>query len=112
MTIGGHRRSTTATSARDRTQRGSGDHVLRLRQELIGLRRRHSWLHRPTTTKVTLTDEQLVDDTAYEGQTLRVTLNPAGTELKLPAGQAIAGNASSRQAGLVVPSHGWAIVEP
>jgi hypothetical protein len=43
---------------------------------------------------------------------LRVALNLADTELKLPAGQAIAGNATPRHAGLVVPSHGWAIVEP
>jgi cyclomaltodextrinase len=96
----------------DPAELSGGDDVLRLHQELIGLRRRHSWLHRATTTKVTLTNEQLVYDTAYEGQTLRVALNLADTELKLPAGQAIAGNATPRHAGLVVPSHGWAIVEP
>ena len=71
--------------------------VLRLHQDLIGLRRRHSWLHRATTTTVSLTNQQLVYDTSDGTRTLRVMLNLADTPL-------VSGTTT-------VPPHGWVVVE-
>jgi cyclomaltodextrinase len=82
----------------DPAELSGGEDVLRLHQDLIGLRRRHSWLHRATATIVSLANRQLVYDTSYGENTLRVALNLSDDELKLPGGQA-------------VPPHGWAIVE-
>ena len=71
--------------------------VLQLHQELIALRRKHSWLHRATTTTVVLTNQQLVYDTSHGSRTLRVFLNLADTALV--------------HGGTTVPPHGWAVDE-
>ena len=47
----------------------------RLHQDLIGMRRRHSWLHRARTTKVRLTNEQFEYEVSDGISRLRVALD-------------------------------------
>jgi len=47
----------------------------RLHQDLIGLRRRHAWLHRARTTKIRLTNEQYEYEVSDGTNRLRVTLD-------------------------------------
>jgi cyclomaltodextrinase len=47
----------------------------RLHQDLIGLRRRHAWLHRARTTKVRLTNEQFEYEVSDGTNQLRVALD-------------------------------------
>ncbi|HEX3813881.1 MAG TPA: alpha-amylase family protein, partial [Mycobacteriales bacterium] len=49
--------------------------VYRLHQRLIGLRRRHSWLHRARTTKLELSNTRLVYETAAGDNRLIVALS-------------------------------------
>jgi cyclomaltodextrinase / maltogenic alpha-amylase / neopullulanase len=81
LTAGGTRPSTTATSRRSRESRRTGPGrrrnpaclpghpaglpadgwpAYRLHQDLIGLRRRHPWLHQARTEPVQVANEQLV----------------------------------------------------
>ncbi|GAA5125324.1 alpha-amylase family glycosyl hydrolase [Pseudonocardia adelaidensis] len=92
---------------------GGGDAAIyRLHQRLIGLRRRHAWLHLATTAPVELRNEQYVYEAVGDGHRLLVALNlgdhpfaPAGTD-----GQPLAADddTSSYGNGSVAP-HGWAI---
>jgi cyclomaltodextrinase / maltogenic alpha-amylase / neopullulanase len=85
--------------------------MLRLHQDLIGLRRRHSWLHRATTTVVSLTNQQLVYDVSSGTDRLRVLLNLADTALRHDwTGQAVAGAAVIEAGTASVPPHGWAVI--
>jgi cyclomaltodextrinase / maltogenic alpha-amylase / neopullulanase len=88
--------------------------VLRLHQELIGLRRRQPWLHRATTVTVSLANQQLVYDATDGTNTLRVLLNLADAELAAgPIGGAVvAGSATVGAQSTVVPAHAWAVVDP
>jgi cyclomaltodextrinase len=49
--------------------------AFRLHQELIGLRRRHPWLHRARTEVVELANERMVYRSSSEGNRLTVTLD-------------------------------------
>ena len=104
--------------------------MLALHQELLGLRRRHPWLHRAVVQRLSLTNETL----AYEvrerdgGGRLVVALDLDDAELVVEdavsgpgaggagAGGAaspvglLAGSASRRDASWVVPPHGWAVL--
>jgi cyclomaltodextrinase len=100
--------------------------VYHLHQELISLRRRHSWLHRARTTVLTLSNEHLVyqardDGGADNGETgdggaLTVALNLSATPADLPvpsgAGTLLAGQGRQRPERNVVslPGFGWAVL--
>lgn len=90
--------------------------VLALHQELIGVRRRHPWLHTARSRTVSVANESLVLEVtgAGAGRSLVVALNLGDDELRVadPApGEWVAG----RDAGLdgdvlSVGPHGWAVV--
>ena len=56
----------------------------RLHQELIGLRRRHDWLHAARTTRVHLTNEQFVYEASDGTHRLLVALNVGAAPVALP----------------------------
>jgi cyclomaltodextrinase len=88
---------------------GLGGEVLSLHQQLIGLRRRHPWLHAATSSKLDLTNTGYVFEVTSADERIVVALNLGDEALKLDstdAGlQVLAGDA----AGGTVPAHGWAI---
>ncbi|WLQ07627.1 alpha-amylase family protein [Arthrobacter oryzae] len=109
---------------------GDGWPVYHLHQELIGLRRRHAWLHTARTTVLTLSNEHLVyqvrgdggtdgstgDGGAADGGALTVALNLSGSpaDLPLPSGSGglLAGQARQHPGHtvLTVPGYGWAVL--
>ncbi|ROS25953.1 alpha-amylase family protein [Cellulomonas sp. PhB150] len=78
----------------------------RLHQELIGLRRRHPWLHRATTRTIELTNEHLLYEARAGDDALLVALNLADEPWDPPVAdaQVLAG------AGPQVPPRGWAVL--
>lgn len=92
--------------------------VYRLHQDLIGLRRRHAWLHRARTTTVHLTNTQIVYDTAADDRRLTVALNLDDRPLEQVAAgrrEVLAGTATLRdpatpQAHVTVPPRAWAVL--
>jgi cyclomaltodextrinase / maltogenic alpha-amylase / neopullulanase len=93
-----------------------------LHQYLIGLRRRHPWLHRATTTALRLENRHYVYQTRAGDDALIVALNIDATPLRvvlaeLAAGSAevIAGSAAPPREvveTLEVEPHGWRILRP
>ena len=92
--------------------------ILRLHQDLIGLRRRHPWLHRGTDDAGRAGQHAVrlrgaVDDDAGDGRpadAIVVALNLGDDEFALPAGEVLlASGGADTGAGAVEP-HGWAIV--
>ncbi|MCV7354981.1 alpha-amylase family glycosyl hydrolase [Mycolicibacterium fluoranthenivorans] len=100
-------------------QRPTGDNdILQLHQYLIGLRRRQSWLHTAHTEAVEVSNTGYVYRTVADGHELTVALNigddPLPVALPRP-GRITAGSGApppEHVADLVVPPHGWVIVEP
>lgn len=93
---------------------GPGDDdnpVLRLHQELIGVRRRHAWLHRARTTQVELTNTTFVYEVREGDDALLVALNLGDEPLARPGGALVVCDDASRDRADVAP-HGWAVVEP
>lgn len=99
---------------------GTGWPVYHLHQELIGLRRRHAWLHRARTTVLTLSNEHLVyqvraDGGAGGGGVLTVALNLSGSPAELPvhsgSGALLAGEAHQHpdRDAVSLPGCGWAV---
>jgi cyclomaltodextrinase len=86
-----------------------------LHQQLIGLRRRHRWLHTARTTTLHLANEQLVYEAAADGQRLVVALSVGEQPAEVPArgaGRVLAGEAEAVDGGLVrLPAHGWAVLD-
>ena len=90
--------------------------VLALHQELIGVRRRHPWLHTARSRTVSVANESLVLEVTGvgAGQALVVALNLGDDELRV-ADPAPGGWLAGRDAGLdgdvlSVGPHGWAVV--
>lgn len=87
----------------------------RLHQDLIGLRRRHPWLHRARTNVVELTNEHLVYETSDGEHQLMVALNLTDDDIASPLGSGVVlSSRSDCPAGTddsTVPAHGWAIAE-
>lgn len=90
----------------------------RLHQRLIGLRRRHPWLHRATSRMLHLRNQQMLLAVERGKQRLIVALNlddgvavmpvPEGSSLLEGDGAVTAPNTSA--ATVRVPGHGWAIL--
>lgn len=81
--------------------------ILRLHQDLIGLRRRHPWLHEARTTQVELANERFAYEVRNGDDALVVALNLADDGYALPSGDVLLASHD----GTVGP-HGWAIVAP
>jgi cyclomaltodextrinase / maltogenic alpha-amylase / neopullulanase len=92
--------------------------TFKLHQHLIGLRRRHPWLHRARTSVLHLANAQLAYETRHEGRRLITALNVADDPARLPvphAGtiQAGAGHVHRQgtpDASIGLGPHGWAIL--
>jgi cyclomaltodextrinase len=85
----------------------------RLHQELIGLRRRHRWLHRARTTPLHRDNRQLSYAVSGDGQRLVVALNLADAPASVPvagAGELLAGAGTLRGDVVRLDAHGWAIL--
>jgi cyclomaltodextrinase len=90
-----------------------GAATFRLHQGLIGLRRRHPWLHRARSTVLHLTNTQLVLESSADGGRLVTVLNldAAPGEHDVPGtSKVLAGEADLDGAHVTVPPHGWAVL--
>jgi cyclomaltodextrinase / maltogenic alpha-amylase / neopullulanase len=96
--------------------------VFRLHQHLIGLRRRHPWLHAARTTPLHLTNRHYVYRTHSGDDALVVALNVDDTslrvslpELGIDSGRLVAGSGMPNEEVVnvvEVAAHGWAIIAP
>ena len=99
-----------------------GHDVFRLHQYLIGLRRRHRWLHTARTSPLRVTNTQYVYATRNGADVLMVALNvdDAPLSLSLPElgfgqGQIAAGSGAPPQSIVgeaEIEPHGWLIIAP
>ncbi|PXX11171.1 alpha-amylase family protein [Mycolicibacterium moriokaense] len=99
-----------------------GHDVYRLHQYLIGLRRRHPWLHTARTSPLRLTNTQYVYTTRNGSDALLVALNidDEPLSLSLPelgfgAGQIVAGSGAPPESivdAAEIAPHGWVIIAP
>jgi glycosidase len=99
-----------------------GHDVYRLHQYLIGLRRRHPWLHTARTSPLRLTSTQYVYATRNGSDVLLVALNidDEPLSLSLPelgfgAGQIVAGSGAPPESTVgdaEIEPHGWLIIAP
>jgi cyclomaltodextrinase len=99
-----------------------GHDVFRLHQYLIGLRRRHPWLHTARTSPLRLSNTQYVYATRNGADVLLVALNvddaPMSVslpELGIGAGQIVAGSGAPPQSAIEhaeIEPHGWLIIAP
>ena len=99
-----------------------GRDIFRLHQYLIGLRRRHPWLHTARTSPLKLTNTRYVYTTRNGADALVVALNvddaPLAlslSELGVGQGQIVAGSgapAPSVVETAEIEGHGWLIIEP
>ncbi|MCU1406507.1 MAG: alpha-amylase [Glaciihabitans sp.] len=91
----------------------AGLEVMALHQQLIGIRRRHPWLHRATSTTSTVENASLVYTVSGDGQSLTVAINLGDSTLAVPGTGTLLAGAHSTQSGdgLSVGAHGWAITE-
>jgi cyclomaltodextrinase / maltogenic alpha-amylase / neopullulanase len=99
-----------------------GAEVWALHQYLIGLRRRHPWLHAASTTTLRLANRHYVYETRSGHDALLVALNTdneplhlALSELGTAHAQVVAGSAAPPQdivEAVVVEPHGWRILRP
>ena len=91
--------------------------VLALHQELIGLRRRHDWLHRARARVVHLQNRSMVYASEAEGRTVLTALNlddasgvlPAPDAVSVLAGTAVVAGVGASAAVELGP-HGWAVL--
>jgi cyclomaltodextrinase len=99
-----------------------GAEVWALHQYLIGLRRRHAWLHAATTTALQLDNQHYVYETRSGDDALLVALNIADkpmhlalSQLGTAQAQVVAGSSAPPREmvdEVVVEPHGWRILQP
>jgi cyclomaltodextrinase len=103
-----------------------GQHVYQLHETLIGVRRRHPWLHTARTSVLSLSNEHLVyqatgggpegeGGTEAEGPALVIALNQSAlpAELVVPPSASVLLEGNGRLLGgnrLSLPARGWAIL--
>ncbi|GEB96345.1 alpha-amylase family glycosyl hydrolase [Microbacterium lacticum] len=86
-------------------------YVTALYVELLGLRRRHPWLHRATTSEPRyLTNEHLEFDVVFDDQRLTIALNLGDEATTLRDGALLAADPVTRSFPGALAAHGWAIV--
>ena len=100
----------------------SGAEVWRLHQFLVGLRRRHRWLHAATTTSLRLANQHYVYETRSGDDALVVALNIDDgpmrlvlAELGTGRAEVVAGSAAPPPDvvdEVIVEAHGWRILRP
>ena len=91
--------------------------IYRLHQELIGLRRRHPWLHKARSRVTELHNTDFTFEAFHEENRLWVVLNLADAAVvrAIPATiDRLAGGLTARQKGtateITLPPHGWGIL--
>jgi cyclomaltodextrinase / maltogenic alpha-amylase / neopullulanase len=92
--------------------------VLDLHRRLVGLRRRHPWLHEARTEVLTCTNRTLVLRQHSAADRLLVALSVEDGEVSLPVpgaaavleGDAVVADAGGQGARVVLPPHGWAVL--
>lgn len=99
-----------------------GEDAFRLHQHLIGLRRRHPWLHTARTTALALTNSRYVYRTSSQTGSLVVALNLDDAPLQMSlseigfgSARILAGSGAPPEdlvEALDVEPHGWAILAP
>ena len=90
-----------------------GESTYRLHQELIGLRRRHPWLHRARTTTLHLTNMALLYEVRAGDHRLVTALNLDDTPLEHDVAgisEVLAGVARLDGSTVTVAPHGWAVL--
>ncbi|MGR6917725.1 alpha-amylase family glycosyl hydrolase [[Actinomadura] parvosata] len=86
--------------------------ILRLHQRLLGLRRRHPWLHRARSRAEVLRNRQYVITLAADGHELALALNLDDAELPLPSAPILDSDAATANLTGAVAPHGWAVTSP
>jgi len=99
-----------------------GHDVFRLHQYLIGLRRRHPWLHTARTSRLQLTNTEYLYATRNGDDALLVALNVGDAplsvalpEVGVAQGRIVAGSGAPPQSvvgHVEVEPHGWLIIGP
>jgi cyclomaltodextrinase / maltogenic alpha-amylase / neopullulanase len=90
-----------------------GQTIFRLHQRLIGLRRRHPWLHQATTTKLQLRNDQYLIRLEHDGNRIDVALNLADQPLPMPhSARVLDADEATRNDPTRIAPHGWAALEP
>lgn len=87
--------------------------VLSAHRELIGLRRRHPWVHRAHADVVAVSNETVVLRTATGEAAIVVALNLGDSEVRTPAGGAthvFGGRGRLDPAGVTLPSRAWSVL--
>jgi cyclomaltodextrinase len=90
-----------------------GESTYKLHQELIGLRRRHPWLHRARTTTLHLTNMALLYEVRAGDHRLVTALNLDDTPLEHDVAGisgVLAGVARLDGSAVTVAPHGWAVL--
>jgi glycosidase len=97
-----------------------GHDAFRLHQHLIGLRRRHPWLHGARTSALHLANRQYVYRTSSDAGSLVVALNVDDSPLRkslsefgIDSGRVVAGSGAPPEDvvdQLEVEPHGWAVL--
>jgi cyclomaltodextrinase len=92
--------------------------IYRLHQDLIGMRRRHAWLHTARTRTIELANTHFLFEAVNGEHRLLVALNLADAPVTRPVSytcSVVAGNAACRRIGpqqteITLSPHGWAIL--
>lgn len=96
--------------------------IVNLHRHLVGLRRRHPWLHQARTSALRLENRCYVYETRYGDDALIVALNLADAPMDLPIAEltgrpaeVLAGSSAPAQevlSSLVIPAQGWRVLIP
>jgi hypothetical protein len=99
------------------TSRPRAVRLYRLHQELIGVRRRHAWLHRAQSRVIEIRNTDLLFEAFDQGNQLWGALNIADSHVTRTVGakaDKLAGNVAVTQEGgsteIGLPPHGWGIL--
>ena len=87
--------------------------IYRLHQRLIGLRRRHPWLHQATSTTLQLRNDQYVFRVGHRTDSLHVALNVADHPLQPPpVTRVLVADRETEHNPAQIAPHGWAVLGP